>query len=217
MRKALIISLFTMAAIASAADDKKVVIDPKQEVSVTGTGCKKDTYSIIYLEDRSGFTIGFNDYKLELTGEDQKNKVTKKDIACQITIPLHIPKQLRITSVSAEYEGFASLPTKAAINFFNQYRFFFAGAPPAVESVGTLKGPVERSFTTKDNLTIVSAIKSPCGKAANMIVKGRMQLVNENKEKSASVTVDAFNLTLEEKKKLKIYATYRWEQEACKE
>lgn len=210
-------SVVVLLAVAWNAFADQVVVDPKQEVSVLGTGCKKDTYQVTYLEDRTGFQIAFSEYKLEVTAEDQDKNVTKKDIGCQITVPLHIPKQLRVTAVTAEYEGFASLPKKAFINFINNYRFFYVGAPPAVESQGILEGPVEKNFTTKDKLKIISLVKSPCGKPANLTIKGRMQLVNQNKEKAASVTVDAFNLTLEEKQKLKVFATYKWEQEACKE
>lgn len=177
-----------------------------------GTGCPDGSVEVIPLEDGSGVTLLFSKWALTIGKDDQKDNVFSKDSGCTIAIPLAVPPGFRLTSLSVSYDGFANLPRGAFVQMLNRYQFIGQGAGRPVNTKATLTGPVSDNFTFKeDDLTILSQVKSPCGKAATMSIGSRLNLRNDNRQEAASVTVDALNLVLQEKFKI----TYRWQDERC--
>lgn len=205
-------SKWLVAALLVSSVSMAVQVKVSGNPKANGTGCPDGSVEVIPLGDGSGVTLLFSKWALAVTREDQLKGVKSKDSACTIAIPLDVPPGFRLTSLSVSYDGFASLPRNAFVQMLNRYQFIGQGAGAPVNTKATLIGPVSDNFTFKeDDLTILSKVKSPCGKAATMSIGSRLNLRNDNASEAASVTIDALNLVLQEKFRI----TYRWQDERC--
>ena len=155
---------------ASAAPNPNTVYfaDP----AYGGSGCPQGTASYSLTPDGQILTMLFDSYFAD--------PVRK---TCNISIPVHVPNGFQVSTISADYRGFAQ--GKGEL----KRSYFFAGdtGPSFTDVLGTPSG---LTYLKSDNLIATSNSWSRCGQDVNLRINSAVRGLTRN----SMIGVDSLDL-----------------------
>lgn len=177
----------TLAARPAAAEVNQGIPDIQiSGVIYGGNGCPQGTASVILSDDKTKFTILFDEYIAETEGTDWNVRKS-----CNLAVSLSIPAGYSVALLWIDYRGYALIPARGRGVLRAEY--FFAGG----------RGPLyTRNFPRgfDDNYLFTDVVRgriwSPCGEdviaRANTSIQA--QKASRYSEYDATVMVDSVDL-----------------------
>jgi len=133
--------------------------------TLSGSGCPRNTSSVVLSLDNKQLSILFDDFLVEAS----KEAGTRQEKFCNIQIPVQVPSGFIATIERLDYRGFNSIPRGGVVVFENKYTVITNSArKPTATELNTAKkvfmGPLEDDFHV---VTRVGALKksNECGKS----------------------------------------------------
>ncbi len=122
-----------------------------------GNGCNRGTASAAITDDGQTLSILFDNYIAEAGGNLRQRNDRK---ACNVLIPIVVPRGYSVAVFKVDYRGFNSLPNGAESQFAVDY---FFGGRLGPRNTQRFVGPLENDFTTNNNLSGANLEWSRCG------------------------------------------------------
>ncbi|KAF3089138.1 hypothetical protein TWF102_004367 [Orbilia oligospora] len=178
---ATVIATSLLALVAAApASIKADGPDPKtvwvQGITTGGTGCPAGTVSQQISNDRSTFTLIFDQYVASIgpgvpVTENRKN--------CQLNVHLRYPGGWQYSIFSATYRGYAQLEGGQAGTQKSTY--YFSGDSHQTSTQTDFRGPYNGDYKFTDNVDQTTNVWSPCGKEGMLNINSQVRLTGNNK------------------------------------
>ncbi len=150
-----LVTLTAAPASASPAIPDGVSIEV---VLVHGSGCLKETSSVVISEDRTAFTVNYSKY-LVYTGGEAPPIASRNN--CLIMLGVHAPADYTYGIRGADHSGFAGLQDGASGQVRTSY--FFQGMQTDHVSSHQLKGPYLGHWVLTDRFPHPMVNYKPCG------------------------------------------------------
>ncbi|KAF3937973.1 hypothetical protein ABW19_dt0204534 [Dactylella cylindrospora] len=184
-------SLLAMVAAAPAGplDFAAAGPDPStvwiQSIATGGTGCPTGSVSQQISDDRSTFTLIFDQY---VASVGPGVPVTESRKNCQLNVHLRYPGGWQYSIFSATYRGYASLQSG---QFGTQKStYYFSGDSHQTSTQTDFRGPYSADYTFTDNVDQVSTVWSPCGKEGMLNINSQVRLTGAT-NKNGMLTTDS--------------------------
>ena len=172
---------FLLVSATGQAADKPPRNVRINSISYGGTGCPGDTVTWSLSEDRSSFTLLFDDYTAE-TGPGVERAGSRKK--CQINLELAVPPGWRYSVASFGYRGYAWLENNIRGRF--AARYYFSGSTEEGEFSRQLVGPWDGEYRLHTELELKDQVWSPCDARRNLNISTSLNLFG-NVEEGAGV------------------------------
>ncbi|KAF3906290.1 hypothetical protein ABW20_dc0102996 [Dactylellina cionopaga] len=161
----------TSPLLADGPDPKTVWI---QNIITGGTGCPTGSVSQQISNDRSTFTLLFDQYVASV-GPNVPATESRKN--CQLNVHLRYPGGWQYSIFSATYRGYASLQKG---QFGTQKStYYFSGDSHQTSTQSDLKGPQSADYSYTDNIDQVSAVWSPCGAEGLLNINSQVRITGD--------------------------------------
>ncbi|MFI0482544.1 DUF4360 domain-containing protein [Actinomadura sp. 9N215] len=172
MRKGFAIPVAVALAIAvapgAAASEQLLGRGPDgvtiEVVTLNGSGCLRGTAAAALSETSEAFKVTYAKYLAQAGGVFEPTDALKN---CQITLRVNVPLGFSFAISSAEYRGYASLPSGASATLRASYHFH--GDPRIRESVHSLSGPYKKNWQFVDVMDVPQFVWSRCGERTSII------------------------------------------------
>lgn len=147
-----------------------------------GTGCPRDTASVVISEDKRTISLIYDQYFIKINSRYNKKSFDRK--SCNLAVPISIPAGFRVSVMSIDYRGTNSLSQGADSSMFVEH--FFAGTRgPVFER--KFQGFLDEQFFFHQSLDENNLIWSQCGQG--LILRANTSIiVHTNKERSSGFT-----------------------------
>lgn len=176
--KYLLVAFLSTLALASAQEIKV------RNISYGGSGCPQGTVSKSISNDRSVFTIIYDQFVASI-GKDSPITDSRKN--CQLNLDLEIPKGWRFSILGSDYRGYAQLDRGVSGSHLTTY--YFAGNSQQVTTKADFQGPVAKDYIIHDNTGLLTW--SPCGGQFNLNANSQVRLVSSTSNGSGQLTNDS--------------------------
>lgn len=164
--------LFTLAASQASIAAPSLNSVYFNEPSYGGSGCPQGSASSSLTPDGLTLTMLFDSYTASPTRK-----------ACNISIPVHVPNGFQVSTITADYRGFAQGRGELKRSYF-----FAGGAGSSFTDVlGTSSGT---TYLKTDDLIETSNIWSRCGADVNMRINSAIRGLNNR----SNISVDSLDL-----------------------
>lgn len=185
---ALLSSVAFVAAVPAATpggpDKTKVYIE---SITYGGTGCPQGTVSKSISDDRTTFTLIFDQY-IASTGPNVPNTESRK--ACQLNINLKVPSGWSYTVGTVDYRGYVQLPAGGVGTHTSTY--YFSGSQQQCTSSRRFTGPIAKDYKERDTLGLNTVVWCACGAPYALNIKNQIA-VTSNPGQSAQMTTDSID------------------------
>lgn len=154
-----------------------------------GNGCGRGTATASISDDRQTLSVLFDNYIVEVGG-NLRRRVERK--ACNILVPVHVPRGYSVAVFKVDYRGFNSLPQGATAQFNMDY---FFGGRLGPRNVQTFRGPLEDDFVTNNDVSAANMEWSPCGMPMQFRAHSALIVTTNRESEQAISTIDSADLT----------------------
>lgn len=166
------VALLTVVAAQSASAAPSLNSVYFNEPSYGGSGCPQGSASSSLTPDGLTLTMLFDSYTASPTRK-----------TCNISIPVHVPNGFQVSTITADYRGFAQGTSELKRSYF-----FAGGAGPSfTDLLGTAGGA---TYLKTDNLVETSNTWSRCGADVNMRINSAIRGLNNR----SNISVDSLDL-----------------------
>lgn len=155
------------------------------EPDFRGNGCGRNTASASISDDRQTLSVLFDSYIAEVGGALRQRADRK---ACNILIPIEVPRGYSVAVFKVDYRGFNSLPAGAKAEFKMDY---FFGGRVGPRNIQSFEGPLENDFITNNNISTQIMEWSPCGRQMVLRAHSVMTLRTNREGEQALSTIDS--------------------------
>ncbi|KAF3170036.1 hypothetical protein TWF106_011393 [Orbilia oligospora] len=186
---ATVIATSLLALVSAAPTTKADLPDPTkvwvQKIITGGTGCPAGTVSQQISNDRSTFTLIFDQYVASI---GPGIPITESRKNCQLNVHLNYPAGWQYSVFSATYRGYAQLERG---QFGTQKStYYFSGDSHQTSTQTDFTGPFNRDYAFTDNVDQTSNVWSPCGREGLLNINSQVRLTGDNK-KTGLLTTDS--------------------------
>lgn len=165
-------------------DPSKVYIE---SINYGGTGCPQGSVAKTISDDRSTFTLIFDQY---VASTGPTIPITESRKACQINIVLHLPGGFSFTIGTVDYRGYVQL--KAGAEAFSRSLYYFSGDTAQASCFTPFKGPYTGDYLIRNTIPLDAYVWSSCGVAASVNVKNDVGITGNVKDPN-QITVDSID------------------------
>lgn len=152
----------------------------KNPIGFAGTGCPAGSVSVNGANSDT-MSILFDQYD---AGSDSESG--RKRASCSFAVPVHVPQGFQVSTMTADWEGFAEGRTQL------QRKYFFAGQPNVPWLTNNFNSPHGDTFRKRDNLVHSTMTWSECGRDVNLRINSNIRAMN-NRSYMAVDTLDLQN------------------------
>lgn len=164
-----------------------------------GNGCPEGTMQAVFAPDNLSFSILFDKFVAEVSGQEQGRGGRRDVMSCDINLPLTIPEGMQMEITRVDYRGFVGIPQgaranlSAVLNFMERrggdrsrinVRYNFAG--PLAENYEISSGALN------DDGQSQATELSPCGGEVQLRIRNQLQIVAPPRQQ-ASLTLDSID------------------------
>jgi hypothetical protein len=157
-----------LGAPPSGPDPTKVYV---QSIAFEGTGCPAGSVGESFTQDRTGFTMIFDQFAASKGPGVPASEATK---TCQMTLDLKIPQGWQYSIATIDYRGFVSLPKK--MKAAQQATYSFDGDDEHASTDSSFTGPVAKDYLIRDTLPFSTVVWSSCDKVRPLTVTTQLSL-----------------------------------------
>ena len=154
-------------------------------VSYSGSGCQEETAITVLSPDQSAISLMFEDFLLEVGGEnpmsDRKN--------CQVKINISVPQDKQIVITKIDYRGYAFAPNSASINLGTGYSIevpSISFATPEFKNNMIKRGYFDDEFLFEQVISD-RLLEKACGRDLTLNVKASLSAQTRGEESLASI------------------------------
>ncbi|RKO89748.1 hypothetical protein BDK51DRAFT_11514, partial [Blyttiomyces helicus] len=124
-----------------------------------GTGCPQGSVSQNFNDDRTGFTLIFDQF-VAFAGPDVPLQQDRQN--CQLSVNIHIPAGWQFSVGTVDYRGFIQLDE--GVRASQQSQYFFQGVLETATARSQWQGPQDGlNYAVQDSFPVATTVLSPCG------------------------------------------------------
>jgi hypothetical protein len=156
-----------------------------------GNGCPQGTMRVVFAPDNLSFTVLFDQFVAQTTGNGQK----KDNLSCDALIPIQLPDGMQMQITRVDFRGFVGLPDdKSRAELHSVFNFRGAGGDGNRMNLhyrfaGPLMDNYEVSTDAMDDQQVAPET-SPCGGQTRLRIFSEMKVVSKN---NGSATIDSID------------------------
>lgn len=151
----------------------------KAPIGFAGTGCPAGTVSVNGANSDT-MSILFDSYD---TGSDSASGQGRR-ASCSFAVPVHVPQGYQVSTMTADWEGFAQGRTQL------KRKYFFAGQPNVPWITNNFNSRYGTDYRKRDNLIHSSMTWSACGRDVNLRINSNIRSIT----RSSYMAVDTLDL-----------------------
>ncbi|RKO90689.1 hypothetical protein BDK51DRAFT_25448 [Blyttiomyces helicus] len=161
-----------------------------ESISYGGTGCPQGTVSQNFNDDRTGWTLIFDEFVAN-AGPGQPIFADRQN--CQLSINVHLPAGWQYSVSTVDYRGFIQLDPNVIAS--QQSTYFFQGVLDSVSAKSQWVGPQDGyNYAVQDSFTTTSTVLSPCGGSAVVGIDTQIFVDNSrNHQGQGQMTTDSID------------------------
>ncbi|HYD49944.1 MAG TPA: DUF4360 domain-containing protein [Terriglobales bacterium] len=179
----------------STAEERGLAPDPNevyiQSINYGGTGCPSGSVGTSFSNDRSSFTLIFDQF---VASSGPSVPLTESRKICLLFINLRIPQGWSYSVSTLDFRGYVSLPK--GVTAEQKSTYYFEGEPRPGSASSRFSGPVAKDYLTRDQLGLNTLQWFGCGGARPLIVSAQVELFKTD-GRTAQITVDSTDGKLE--------------------
>jgi len=169
---------------AAGPDPSQVYLET---LSYGGSGCPAGTVGQSIADDRTTFTLIFDNY---VAAAGPGTKITDSRKNCQLNLKLHFPQGWQYSIYSTDFRGYVQLDSGAKGTQKNIY--YFQGDTQQVSSQTDFVGPTDRDYLVHDQVGAASTVWGPCGVSASLNINSQVRIDNSaNRNARGQLTTDS--------------------------
>lgn len=180
---ALFLAAFATPAHADAPPSGRITVDV---MTVNGSGCPAGTASVTELPDNTAFTVSYSSY-LAQAGSGASPTDFRKN--CQLSLLVHAPQGFTYAIASADYEGYAHLPSGSS--GLERANYYFQGTSQNGPYEHTLNGPYDDDWSFTDTADVATLVYAPCGVDRVLNVNTELRVDNGSSSATSFMTMDS--------------------------
>ncbi len=140
----------------------------KAPIGFAGTGCPAGSVSVNGANTDT-MSILFDQYDAGLDSESGRKRVS-----CNFAVPVHVPQGYQVSTMTADWEGFAQGRTQL------KRKYFFAGQPNVPWLVSNFNSRNGTDYRKRDNLVHNTMTWSECGRDVNLRINSNIRAKTRN-------------------------------------
>ncbi|KAG2019590.1 hypothetical protein CC2G_005015 [Coprinopsis cinerea AmutBmut pab1-1] len=145
--------------------------------SVIGTGCPPGSVYSFLGPDRNAFTIGFNEYYVEVGPDGGGIPAARNRRNCRLSFGVHIPPGFSFSVASADYRGYYQLDDRVTAS--QNLVYYFQGRLVQSSTRRDFVGPLDGAeYTYHDVFDLAVINNSPCGGETVLNVQSELRVSN---------------------------------------
>ncbi|KAI8893229.1 hypothetical protein BC833DRAFT_609098 [Globomyces pollinis-pini] len=158
-----------------------------KEITYGGTGCPANTVAIAMSEDRTTFTLIFDQF---VASSGPGTTVTDFRKNCQVNVDLRYPSGFSYSIAQVDYRGYVNVP--AGLTATQKSNYYFSGQQNQISAQSVFTGPYTKDYLVSDKIEIAKYVWSPCGSVARGNVNAQVRLEG-NTSLAGQITVDSID------------------------
>ncbi|KAJ3081142.1 hypothetical protein HK102_002550 [Quaeritorhiza haematococci] len=147
-----------------------------------GSGCPQGSVALNFNEDRTAFTILFDQF---VAAAGQNLPLTQSRKNCQLNIAFNIPQGYSYSVTTIDTRGFYQLDQ--GVNAEQRVTTYFQGEVEQSTAVTRWRGPGSGDYKLRDAFDMASTVWSPCGASVNLNVNSALRVDNAGNRQGAGV------------------------------
>jgi hypothetical protein len=158
-----------------------------ESLTYGGTGCPQGSVGQSMSDDRSNFTLVFDEF-VASTGPGISPHERSKE--CQLEMNLHVPSGWTYSVTSVDYRGYVQLDAGMKATLRATYSF---DGVDILEPHRTFEGPVSKDYLVHDSTPIqTQGVQAPCGVVTPLGIDSTLQIVpRSNHTGEGQITIDS--------------------------
>ncbi|WP_131743250.1 DUF4360 domain-containing protein [Actinomadura roseirufa] len=140
-------------------------------VTVNGSGCPAGTASASVSEDRTAFSVTYDDF-LAFAGADANPTGFRKN--CQLNLKVHVPQGYTYAVKGIRHRGFAGVESGATALLRTNY--YFQGSPQNSVVSHTIRGRYLGNWVYDDDVAQDQLVYKPCGEERNLNINTELRV-----------------------------------------
>jgi hypothetical protein len=145
-------------------------------INYGGSGCPQGTVSQFISDDRTTFTLIFDQY-IANVGPGTNIADARKN--CQINVDFHYPGGYQFSIYKQDYRGYVKLDN--GVNGLQKSTFYFSGTENQVSTSTNFAGPMDKDYLITDTVPFDSTVWSPCGKDGALNINTQVRVDNSGR------------------------------------
>jgi hypothetical protein len=142
-----------------------------ESVTYDGTGCPQDSVTSSFSQDRTGFTLQFDQFVASKGPGVPAEDAVK---TCQLNLNLKVPQGWQYSIGTIDYRGFVSLPKRMKATQQTTYSFEGDAEPASADT--TFVGPTAKDYLIRDTLPFSTVVWSSCDVVRPLTVTTQLSL-----------------------------------------
>jgi hypothetical protein len=164
---------------------EKITIDV---VTVNGSGCPKDTATVIPSDDNTAFSVFYDGHYMAQAGPGISATESRKN--CQLSLRVKVPGGFTYAIAQADYRGYAHLEQGASA--LEKSNFYFQGTSPTAQVTHPINGPLDDNWQATDQADLAAIVWHPCGAKRNLNINTEVRVTaGTDKTKTSFITMDS--------------------------
>ncbi|WP_243726015.1 DUF4360 domain-containing protein [Actinomadura rubrisoli] len=156
-------------------------------VTVNGSGCPPGSANVVISDDKTAFTVKYNDY-LAYAGGDTNPTGSRKN--CQINVRVNAPGEYTYAITGSDHRGFAGLQDGAS--GLQQTNYYFQGSTQDRTVQHELNGRYVDDWQFRDRIPANQLVYKPCGQARNLNINTELRVnAGDSDNKVSFMSMDA--------------------------
>ncbi|KAI9141044.1 hypothetical protein BKA69DRAFT_1038845 [Paraphysoderma sedebokerense] len=188
-----LVAFLSLLALTSAAPQPAFLPNPDnvylEDIIYAGSGCPAGTATAAFNEDRTTFTVLFDNY-IASAGPGIPVVENRKD--CQFNLKVHIPPGYQYSVATVDYRGFVQLD--AGVTALQKSSYYFAGELRQSTKEVPFYGPQNKDYVFRDSFDFSSQVWSSCTESQTMNINTQVRIDNSrNTIGRGSMTTDSID------------------------
>ncbi|KAK6521388.1 hypothetical protein TWF506_001608 [Arthrobotrys conoides] len=183
----------SLLALVAAAPAPQVLPGPDpstvwiQKIITGGSGCPTGSVSQTISNDRSLFTLIFDQYVASV-GKGVSPTESRKN--CQLNVHLRYPAGWQYSIFSATYRGYAGLARGQQGTQKSTY--YFSGDSRQTSTQTMFNGPYSADYSFTDNVDHTTNVWSPCGQEGLLNINSQVRITGDMNQ-NGMLTTDSID------------------------
>lgn len=183
--KAALCCMTLLAATAASADSLRPSSVKIKSLTFAGSGCPAGSLYGQMGRDYNAFQLNFDSFVAE-SGPGIPLTASRKN--CAISATLEFPAGWSYSIGSVQYKGYVNLDAGVSANQTSSY--YFQGSSATARLTTNVYGPLDASYTIKDELGISAMVWSPCGATRAVVMNAAVRTSSNSRFGYGLITLD---------------------------
>lgn len=151
-----------------------------------GTGCPQGTIGQSISDDRTTFTLIFDNYSASI-GEGVSITENRKN--CQVNLAVRFPQGWQFSLLNSDFRGFIALDQ--GVTATQKSTYYFSGDSKQCSAEVNFTGPVSKDYLAHNEFGVQSTVWCACGASAMLNINGQVRLMSTNPKASGLFSNDS--------------------------